>query len=211
MIFRKDKDTNQNFNFNGEHLSIVSTYKYLGLTIHRNGSFSQAKLDLSKKGTKVAYSVKNTLQSDNFETINSFLKAFDAMVKPVILYGSDVWGIEEVLKLSVNDTKLFYCNKVFEKTQLSFCKQILRVSKRASNIAVLLELGRSPMLLNVILNVVKSYCRMRLMDSTRLVKQIFNETRSCKLSLEKAFFHICIVLDIDKSSYNFCSKDNSDK
>ena len=68
------------------------------------------------------------------------------------------------------------------------------------------------MLLIIILNVIlKSYCRMRLMDSTRFVKKIFNDTYSCQISLERAFFHICNVLDIEKSSYNFCSKESSDK
>ena len=105
MIFKKINIQIKIKILNGEHLSIVSTYKYLGLTIHRNGNFSQAKLDLLKKGTKVAYSVKNILQSDYFETISYYLKAFDAMLKPIILYGTDVWGIGEVLKLSENDTK----------------------------------------------------------------------------------------------------------
>ena len=38
------------------------------------------------------------LQSDNFESMSSFIKSFDAMVKPIILYGCDVWGIEDILK-----------------------------------------------------------------------------------------------------------------
>ena len=63
----------------------------------------------------MAYSIKNILQSDHFETISSFLKAFDAMVKPVILNGSDVWGVEEVLKLSKIYIKLFHCNKFLKK------------------------------------------------------------------------------------------------
>ena len=46
---------------------------------------------------KVAYSIKHSLQSESFESISTFLKCFDAMIKPILLYGCEVWGIEEII------------------------------------------------------------------------------------------------------------------
>ena len=75
------------FQVNGEQLNTVNKYKYLGIIITKNGNFKVAKETLADKGEKVAYSIKNSLQSENFESIDAFKKAFDSIVKPVILYG----------------------------------------------------------------------------------------------------------------------------
>ena len=96
--------------------------------------FTSKTFNLSKKATKVAYNVKNTLQSETYENIPAFLKSFDAVVKPIMIYGSEIWGIEDILKLKTDDTKLLNYNKEFEMVQITFCKQILRVHNKSFNI-----------------------------------------------------------------------------
>ena len=46
-------------------------------------------------------------------------------------YGSEVWGIEYILKLKTNDTKLLNYNKEFQRVQVTFCKQIIRVHNKS--------------------------------------------------------------------------------
>ena len=63
--------------------------------------------------------------------IKTKLSLFDSMVVPILLYGSEVWGIYE--------------NKEIDKLHIKFCKRILGVRQQTPNIAVLGELGRFPL------------------------------------------------------------------
>ena len=56
---------------------------------------------------------------------------FDPLVAPILLYGSEVWGI--------------YAYKEIDSLHIEFCKQILGVKQSTSNAAVLGELGRCPL------------------------------------------------------------------
>ena len=59
------------------------------------------------------------------------MSLFDSMIVPIILYGSEVWGI--------------YNFKAVEKLHLRFCRKILGVSQQTPNYAVYGELGRFPL------------------------------------------------------------------
>ena len=63
-------------------------------------------------------------------------------MKLVLLYSSEVWGMFNMtskFKKSKND--LIYDHKI-EKLNLNLCKSILGVGSKASNLAVVGELGR---------------------------------------------------------------------
>jgi hypothetical protein len=79
----------------------------------------------------------------------TILKAFDHTVKPVLLYSSEVWGMFNMaskLKKSKNDLIYdLYNDHKIEKLNLNLCKSILGVGSKASNLAVVGELGRYPL------------------------------------------------------------------
>ena len=77
---------------------------------------------------------------------------------------------------------------------MSYCKQILRVPKRASNTAVRLELGRKPILFDIINMVVKYYCRFQLI------------TKASRYHIDKAFNFVCKFLNIDPTKYDLTNK-----
>ena len=63
------------------------------------------------------------------------LKLFDALIKPILLYASDFWGILKPPR-----------NNPAENMHLLFCKNLLGVQKQTTNIGVLLELGQIPLI-----------------------------------------------------------------
>jgi hypothetical protein len=81
-----------------------------------------------------------------------------------MLYGSVVWGAY-IYKLHNNVLNVRYTledvNNMFEKLHIKMCKQTLQVNRRASNYAVRFELGRLPMIVNVICNVLKYFINLR--------------------------------------------------
>ena len=84
--------------------------------------------------------------------IKTLLHIFDHTVKPVLLYGSEVWGTSMVNKINKEERFLFNLSKNMkqENVHIKFCKFSLGVGKRTTNIAVLGELGRYPFSLEVI-------------------------------------------------------------
>ena len=69
-----------------------------------------------------------TLFSSLFQFIFSL---FDTMIVPILLYGSEVWGV--------------YNFKEVDKLHIKFCKYILGVRQQTPNMAVYGELGRLPL------------------------------------------------------------------
>ena len=77
------------------------------------------------------------------------IKLFNSLVKPILLYAGDFWGI---LKLPQNNP--------IENLHLSFCKQLLGVQKQTTNIGVLLELGQVSLPIDAIKNAIKNWVRI---------------------------------------------------
>ena len=68
-----------------------------------------------------------------------YLKLFDAKVKPILLYACEAWA--DSLKIDNNINNILLKNKS-ENFQMSVLKQLLAVSRKTTNISILLELGR---------------------------------------------------------------------
>ena len=98
---------NVHFYYNGTELEIVNDFSYLGVIFSRTGNFSKAKAamyDIIRKGKLHNLSVE------------CLLDLFDKVVKPILLYGSEVWGFGD--------------NRVIERVHLKVCKIILDFLKK---------------------------------------------------------------------------------
>ena len=59
------------------------------------------------------------------------LHLFESMIVPILLYGSEVWGCENV--------------DIINQFQLKFCKMLLGLKQSTSNIMIYGELGITPL------------------------------------------------------------------
>ena len=72
----------------------VKSYKYLGMTLNPYGDFSLAGEELKKVALKKLYKLRKEM-GDNFrENIMLTIKLFDALIPPILLYGSEIWGVD---------------------------------------------------------------------------------------------------------------------
>ena len=93
---------------------------YLGVKFHTSGSFTEAKQNIYNRDLKAYFKFCKAF-NDVKSNITTFLHVFDHTVKPVILYGSKIWGtIQKYNKMADNTAKDFFhklCSKsVFEST-----------------------------------------------------------------------------------------------
>ena len=119
-IFSRGKVRNlPNFILNGNKLDIVYSYKYLGVHFNYNGKFTVAKNDLCCKGSRAMFSLLRKCKQLQLP-IDIQLQLLDVLVKPVVLYGCEVWaheGTEVVEKLHLRFCKLF-CHSINQHVRI---------------------------------------------------------------------------------------------
>ena len=149
----------RNFFLNGIKLENVRSYKYLGLMFTPSGEIKSALDDLRSRALKAYMSLKHKLGTIFYAYVDETTKIFDTMIKPILLYSSDFWGC---LKLPKNNP--------VENLHSMFCKQLLQVQKSTTNIGVLLEVGRTPLMLTAQKLAVKNWDRIRRSNANELLK-----------------------------------------
>ena len=112
-------------------------------------------------------------------------KLFEALVKPILVYNSDVWGSEIPYSLQKHITVgkiqnyeekyIKYINECpFEKVHLKFCKMVLGVRRQTSNIATRSEIGRFPLIIEIYVSIIKYWLRINKLPQDRLVVDALN-------------------------------------
>jgi hypothetical protein len=91
-------------------------------------------LTLVYKGTKAMYEILKRGKCHNL-SISCQLDLFDKMVKPILLYGCELWGLSN-------------CN-IIERVHLKYCKLLLNLKSSTPNCMIYGELGRYPLYIDI--------------------------------------------------------------
>ena len=137
MIFsRGNQKINCTFSINGVPLENTKEYKYLGIPVHKkNCSFNTALKYLRTKATRALFALRSKV-SINQLPLHVALKLFDALIKPILLYASEVW------EPFVNNDPDQWDKNDIERTYLLFLKQVLGVNRSATTAMIRGELNR---------------------------------------------------------------------
>ncbi|KAL5258289.1 hypothetical protein ACHWQZ_G008954 [Mnemiopsis leidyi] len=132
---------------------------------------------------------------------------FDSLIKPIVLYGAPIWAPNSstwstIAKASdplLHNQKNFLKTlggSIQEKVHLSFLKWALGVHRKASNIGVWGESGRSPLFYESIRLSINYFKRLENLDSTCLVSAALREQKKLKLPW---FTRMKSVLQLDET------------
>ena len=137
MIFsRGNQMIKTSFKIGGVTLENTKEYKYLGITIHKkNCSFNSALKYLRTKALRAIYALRAKVDINKLP-IPIATKLFDALIKPILLYASEVW--EPFVK---NISEEWDKNEI-EKTYTQFLKQVLGVNRSTTTVMVRGELNK---------------------------------------------------------------------
>ena len=186
MIFNK-RPKNIDFKFNGQPLDTVQCYNYLGLKISNSGSFTAAIKELSSKASRAYQSLRNALFGLAIPP-KLYMKLFDILIKPIALYGCEVWGACGHKTQNMTDilnTLLFLNKNPYELLHVKASKQILQISKCASNFGTLAELGRLPLMFDVICAICKYRARLESMGNDDLLYHALNSQKQLSSNSNK--------------------------
>ena len=177
LIFSKQgKDTNDLFTIGDQALDQVKSYPYLGIEFSSSGSFKLAQQKLTNKAMKALFKLKQLLYDSNLKPDTS-LKLFDQLIKPICLYGAEIWGVDSInisMDLQENGKLENSLEKILcEKLNISFSKYILGVHKNAQNSAVRGELGRLPLGTDVLMTICRYKERLEFAEESSLLSEAY--------------------------------------
>lgn len=124
------RNTNQfHFVLDDKHLEITDRYKYLGVVFSQSRSFLNAREHLAEQAKKAMYLLFTRI-NNLYLPIDLQLKLFDHTVVPIMTYGCEVLGFENL--------------DMFEKIHTEFLRKIIRCRKSTPLKFLYAELGRYP-------------------------------------------------------------------
>ena len=170
---------------------------YLGFVLTPSGKFRATIKYVYDKACRAFCSIRAQLKMFPNLYVSAQLRLFDYVIKPILLYGSEVWGAY-VYRFN-NDINIYLedVKSLFEKLHSKICRYILQVNKQASNYAVRLELGRLPLFVNIMCKMLKYYVNICNRDDNSLVKIALKLHMKCKDSWYKFVTNIATNIGID--------------
>jgi hypothetical protein len=85
---------------------------------------------LASQEAKSVYCIRGYQRQFGYFDYLECFKAFDSMVKPILLYRSEIWG--------------FKYSDIIERVQVKYCKHFLGINKTTNNDVALDECGSFP-------------------------------------------------------------------
>ena len=135
VIFSKGrKQSNMKFTLQEEELEIVDEYKYIGIVLSKSGSNVAAKKYIVEQANKAIFSLLQKIRNLSLP-LDIQIDLFNKTIKPILLYGCEVWGIGNL--------------DIIERVQLKFYKNILNLKKSTPSFMIYGELGVTPLPIDI--------------------------------------------------------------
>ena len=164
MIFGNPKKSK--LLFNSAEIDEVIDYKYLGniissIRLPRQDPLKKTCTFLCDQARKASFSMTSKIKTIGKLPVHVMLNLFDVLVKPILIYGSDVWGIKS--KLWDSSDKVF----------LQYARYLLHVKATTSNVITTGECGSLPPSMNCQIAALCYLNRLHHMDDNKLAKQVY--------------------------------------
>jgi hypothetical protein len=155
LVINSQKKVQINPIIDGKSINCVDEVSYLGVTIDKNANFKAGLQAQYHKGLKAIFKLTKSLNP--LPNIATGLHLFDHMVKPVLLYGSEVWapilfGTRNNKIINSYNLEAIYNSQKppIEKAHLKYNKMLLGLPRNTDNLVTYGELGVYPLYIDAI-------------------------------------------------------------
>ncbi|MES9882143.1 MAG: reverse transcriptase family protein [Sedimenticola sp.] len=129
IVFGARNTKKFNFNIDGNKIEITDCYKYLGVFFNKSRKFHKARSHTVAQARSALFLLYKKIRNLNL-SIDIQLKLFDQMILPILTYGCEIWGFENI--------------QVMENVQNNFLRHITKLRKSTPIYMIHAELGRYP-------------------------------------------------------------------
>lgn len=147
-------------------IEVLDTFRYLGVDLHSTQPFAASGVERAASAHRAALALHNRCRDLRLHDPALLTHLFDALVRPVMLYGVETWGPGALCGRGMEDC---------EVVQRKFLRVLLGVRAGTPNAAVLGEAGRFPVAHTAAMLLCRFWNRLVAMPDTRLTKQAFLE------------------------------------
>ena len=190
-VFEKRKLSNYPDIFvNNENIEQVDCFTYLGVKSWYTGNMIHAVKAMNDQALRAYNNLLSVFDKVDMD-IKTKLSLFDAMVVPIVLYCSEVWG-------NYNFTD-------GDKIHICFCKNILGVEQQTPNACIYGELGRYPLSLIAKERSIKFWTKIMTSDSSPIHNMYFDlcnhiDLRSWATRIHSVIDHLCYTILQDNNA-----------
>ena len=153
------------FLINGSEIDIVNNFTYLGVSFTKSGRFRNTINKNISKARRAAFSLLRNCRQ-NCLPIDCQLELFQKCIEPILLYGCEVWGFENVSSI--------------EKFRLKMYKTILKARQSTPSYMIYGELGLTPLLCSIQSRMISFWGRLITANQNRMSHTLYgimlNET-----------------------------------
>ena len=128
---------NEKWFYKGEKLETVTYYSYLGILISSRLCWSKCVENLSCRALQIISQIRYISNHYEYLTSKLLFQLFDSKIKPIIMYGSETWGVKKY--------------DYIENVHIRFCKLVLNVGKTTMNFLLLVNAGDIPCMYTIII------------------------------------------------------------
>lgn len=158
MIFEKGRRTHFDFIIYNTKIEIVDQFKYLGVTLFKNGNWYRTQKCISQHALFALHNLFTIFKHIELPTTQK-LHLFDTLVSPILNYSSEVWGMHAASDIELVHTK--------------FLRSILGVKKSTNLSALYGELGRTPFSISRKIKMIKYWIKILQQNNNSLLKQVY--------------------------------------
>ena len=166
------------------------------IQFQKSGRFTSTIEQLINKANRAYFVLRQNILRRNI-TNRTALNLWDIFIKPIILYGCEIWYPFETIKRArhSNYSTETLLNKILlpiEKLNTKLCKHTLGVHSKTPNIAVLAELGRPQLAVECISTSIAYYTRLKLtpnINRTSLVNGVMQNTTANQVLTDYCKLH----------------------
>ena len=146
MIFSRGRQSKKfHFFFNSTELEIVPDYKYLGIYLSRTYSYIKAKKHIAEQANKALFSLLKKIRTLDL-SFDLQITLFNKTVKPILLYGCEIWGHGNL--------------DILERIQLKFLKHIFNLKRSTPSFMIYGDLGITPIAIDIKSRVVSYWSKL---------------------------------------------------
>lgn len=158
VVFGARKTQNFNFKMGTDTIEITKQYHYLGLTFSSNGSFLNARKHVVQQANKALHLLYTRVNNSDLP-IDLVIKLFDHTVLPILTYGSEIFGFENI--------------EILEKVHNDFLRKITKSRKSTPMNFLYGELGRYPISIIVQTRMIQFWNRMIVGKESKISLSIY--------------------------------------
>ena len=158
MVFEKGRRTHHDIFSNNTAIEIVDSFKYLGITLFKNGNWYRSQKCIAKHASFALHNLFTIFTTIELP-ISQKCKLFDSLVASILNFGSEIWSMHEATDIELIHTK--------------FLRRILGVKKSTNLTALYGELGRFPLFIIRNLNMIKYWIKILKENESSLLKTVY--------------------------------------